>query len=570
MPVDVRRGQAFCSLLEACDPKRLPVHGGDATTVIVTVPLDHAARRAGSGELGPSDTSAPERYAASRARPPSSRRSWAGSPRCSTWAASSRLFKPAQRKAMVIRDRECRAEGCTIPATWCEAHHWGQTVVPGGQTDLKDGVLLCPGTTIGRMTRDTTAVDFPTATSDSVGGGDLTVTHLRQDGAVSRLQEIVDESGRRRPGPGRGRAGRAGRRRRGRLRRLALRRRAGDDAGLAVPGRVDRQADHGGGDDGAGRARGVRARRRGVEVAARSWRSRWCCATPDGPIDDVVPAERAITVRDLLTLRGGHGYPSNFDVTGRRQLLTERLHQGPPRPLEVPPTDEWMARFAEVPLLHQPGEGWSYNTGSDILGVLLARATSGSLGEVLAETILEPLGMADTAFWTTRGGADDVALRARRRRVRAGRPTRRAVDVAASVRVGRRWAGVHGRRLVRLRADAARRWRHQGRQVLSPESVRLMMTSHVEAEPGNHFLDGQGWGFGGGVDVQLKDPWNVPGRYGWVGGTGTAGYVIPSTRHGRGLAGAGRVPGTGGRRGDGRGADVRRAGLASSAARCRR
>ena len=56
-----------------------------------------------------------------------------------------------------------------------------------------------------------------------------------------------------------------------------------------------------------------------------------------------------------------------------------------------------------------------------------------------------------------------------------------------------------------------------------------MMTSHVEAEPGNHFLDGQGWGFGGGVDVQLKDPWNVPGRYGWVGGTGTAGYVIPST-----------------------------------------
>ena len=65
--------------------------------------------------------------------------------------------------------------------------------------------------------------------------------------------------------------------------------------------------------------------------------------------------------------------------------------------------------------------------------------------------------------------------------------------------------------------------------MLSPESVRPMMTSHVEAEPGNHFLDGQGWGFGGGVDVQLKDPWNVIGRYGWVGGTGTAGYVIPST-----------------------------------------
>ena len=35
------------------------------------------------------------------------------------------------------------------------------------------------------------------------------------------------------------------------------------------------------------------------------------------------------------------------------------------------------------------------------------------------------------------------------------------------------------------------------------------------------FLDGQGWGFGGSVDVDAIDPWNVPGRYGWVGGTGT-------------------------------------------------
>ena len=70
---------------------------------------------------------------------------------------------------------------------------------------------------------------------------------------------------------------------------------------------------------------------------------------------------------------------------------------------------------------------------------------------------------------------------------------------------------------------------YRGRRVLSPESVAMMTTSHVEGEPGNPFLAGQGWGFGGGVDVRRTDPWNVPGRYGWVGGTGTAGYVIPST-----------------------------------------
>ncbi len=43
------------------------------------------------------------------------------------------------------------------------------------------------------------------------------------------------------------------------------------------------------------------------------------------------------------------------------------------------------------------------------------------------------------------------------------------------------------------------------------------------------FLEGQGWGFGGSVDVDVLDPWNVPGRYGWVGGTGTAAYLTPAT-----------------------------------------
>jgi len=53
-----------------------------------------------------------------------------------------RLFSPAQRKAMALRDGRCRAEGCTVPARWSEAHHdrpWSQ----GGRTDLEDGRLYC-------------------------------------------------------------------------------------------------------------------------------------------------------------------------------------------------------------------------------------------------------------------------------------------------------------------------------------------------------------------------------------------------------------------------------------------
>lgn len=71
-----------------------------------------------------------------------------------------------------------------------------------------------------------------------------------------------------------------------------------------------------------------------------------------------------------------------------------------------------------------------------------------------------------------------------------------------------------------------------GCRPLSAESVRLMLTDHTtpaQREIGQLFLEGQGWGFGGPVDVKTIDPWNVPGRYGWVGGTGTSAHIIPAS-----------------------------------------
>jgi CubicO group peptidase (beta-lactamase class C family) len=70
-----------------------------------------------------------------------------------------------------------------------------------------------------------------------------------------------------------------------------------------------------------------------------------------------------------------------------------------------------------------------------------------------------------------------------------------------------------------------------GRRLLSAESVRLMTSDHttlLQREIGELFLEGQGWGFGGSVDIAAIDPWNVPGRYGWVGGTGTSAHITPS------------------------------------------
>ncbi|MGN6781068.1 MAG: HNH endonuclease signature motif containing protein, partial [Marmoricola sp.] len=52
------------------------------------------------------------------------------------------LFTPAQRRALRLRDGGCRAEGCTVPVAWTEAHHW-HPWSRGGPTNLDDGVLLC-------------------------------------------------------------------------------------------------------------------------------------------------------------------------------------------------------------------------------------------------------------------------------------------------------------------------------------------------------------------------------------------------------------------------------------------
>ena len=106
-------------------------------------------------------------------------------------------------------------------------------------------------------------------------------------------------------------------------------------------------------------------------------------------------------MHDLLTFQAGHGMPDTLDAP-ILDVLVEQLSEGPPRPHRRPAPDEWMSRLAKVPMVHQPGEGWTYNLGYEILGILLARAGGGSLTDVLTDTILGPIGMDDTGFSTDR------------------------------------------------------------------------------------------------------------------------------------------------------------------------
>ena len=256
--------------------------------------------------------------------------------------------------------------------------------------------------------------------------------------------------------------------------------------------------------------------------------------TPASPVDDVVPAVRPITVADLLTFRAGYGFPSDFSlpVVG---LLFSELKQGPPQPQLVAAPDEWMAALSRIPLLHQPGEAWLYETCADILGVLISRVSGRPLPEFLAERLFEPLSMVDTGFEVPAG--------------KLGRFTSYyRADPAGGLELvdapGGQWSQLpafpSGAGGLVSTADDWYRFAELllgggsagGRQLLSAASVRQMTTDYLtpaQRDAGRLFLEGQGWGFGGSVDVEVIDPWNVPGRYGWVGGTGTAAHVTAST-----------------------------------------
>src|SRR5215472_6954472 len=121
----------------------------------------------------------------------------------------------------------------------------------------------------------------------------------------------------------------------------------------------------------------------------------------EGPLDDTVPAARSITVEDLLTFRLGFGLvmapPGTYPIQVAEDELELRT-LGPPWPPPPLSSDQWIARFATLPLLHQPGEGWLYNTGAQVLGVLMERATGQPLEAFLRSRLLAPLGMTDTGF----------------------------------------------------------------------------------------------------------------------------------------------------------------------------
>src|SRR5215469_7130425 len=251
-----------------------------------------------------------------------------------------------------------------------------------------------------------------------------------------------------------------------------------------------------------------------------------------GPLDDTVPALRAITTRDLLTFTFGFGFMVEMFMAAEPFPIVvaadnARLSTiGPPNVAIQPHPDAWIAGLGSLPLLAQPGERWMYNTGASVLGVLASRAAGQSFPDVLRTRIFEPLGMTQTGFWTSQSSRLATAYRT-------------SVDPDGQLGV-EAWDPPDGKYsrppafqdgaggLVSTADDLlafARMFLRGGHPVLSADSVRAMTTDQLTPEQkargglGDGFFNGQSWSFCQAVQDD--------GTFGWDGGFGSTWRVDP-------------------------------------------
>jgi CubicO group peptidase (beta-lactamase class C family) len=260
----------------------------------------------------------------------------------------------------------------------------------------------------------------------------------------------------------------------------------------------------------------------------------------ESDLDDTVPANRPITVRDLLTYRMGFGsvmaMPGTYPI--QRQIRDLRLGgDGPGLPSQSPRMDEWLRRLGSLPLMAQPGKRWMYHNSGDLLGALVARVAGQPLGEFMRERIFAPLGMRDTGFHLPIEKQDRLpAMYAKD--PETGRLEYFDNPARSDWTTPPPFESAGGGLLSTLDDFFAfcRMMLNKGRlgdaQILSRPTVELMTQDHLTPEnrTGSELFFGEhsSWGLGFAVDTARRDVYHNPGRFGWTGGFGTTAYIDPA------------------------------------------
>jgi CubicO group peptidase (beta-lactamase class C family) len=261
--------------------------------------------------------------------------------------------------------------------------------------------------------------------------------------------------------------------------------------------------------------------------------------TAEGTTYGIVPAERAMTVQDLLRHTSGLAYGEITQNAPVKEGLEKAGVYRKDMDYEARGVTaaEQIQRLATVPLAYHPGTTWNYSLSVDILGRVVEVVSGQRLSDFLEQRLFKPLKMSDSGFWVPRAKMERLAEPLDKDRF-SGQPVR-VIDVSSPPKNDSGGAGA-----VSTAADYLRFCQMMlnggvldGQRLLSRTTVRLMTSDHLGSfisqptQPGELLLGTKGYTFGLGFTVRQGDGvGGVPGSAGefmWAGYSGTYFWVDP-------------------------------------------
>ena len=248
---------------------------------------------------------------------------------------------------------------------------------------------------------------------------------------------------------------------------------------------------------------------------------------------ELVPAERTMTMRHLLTHTTGLSY--GFNPGGNPVDAKYRDVQ----PLAGKDLDEFAERLGTLPLMFEPGERWHYSVAVDVTGLVVQRLSGLSFDVFLKERLFDPLGMEDTFFNVPADKLDRLLPNHA-----WNREEERLVQFDAPYEETQMFSGGGGlvsstMDYLRFSEMVRRGGELDGVRILSPKTVEFMTANHLPstvtgAGSGESPLSGaetRGFGFGLGFGVNTNPVGSgiigSLGEYSWGGAAGTVFWVDP-------------------------------------------
>lgn len=243
----------------------------------------------------------------------------------------------------------------------------------------------------------------------------------------------------------------------------------------------------------------------------------------DSITDGLVPVTRPPNMNEVMTHTAGFGYGLSAASAVDREFQRDNPHAQPDLPSA-------MKRLAEIPLLFQPGERWSYSYTVDVQAAALEKMTGTTLGAYLDANIFKPLGMTDTAFFLSQADYDTRLATVYQRNAEGTRevyPDGYSFTVRNHHESGGGGLTSTTHDYVRFVQMILNGGTLDGQQILKPETVKVMMTNQIGDTKG--VFGGAGFGWGGAVKTAAPtEAAPAPtGMYDWFGIDGTWMWIDP-------------------------------------------